>query len=505
MAPTHNLHSTMNDLSSASVHVPNELRFRNQQTMKSGNVKPTLQSVLRGEIPSAYMHLVKKYRTDRPSQVRNPRLHSMLTGESDRCRQIQGSEFESYIPRFQASSSHLPHGGLPESPPDNRWSPHEQPPASYTESNTSLGVHGSSPHESSPSSNLYHDRYSPAFESRLSPFSESGSPFLSQETSSYYRGNSPHRVCSPYRQSSSPYLPPHSPSAPFTYGINDDSLDMKETFSNDQPIDLSTKSEQVGHSHDFCGEISESQCSQNDGSLLRNLLSFGKNRDSKFEAERDSPLPETFRQDVPVTGTTRVTLAKKMMYPITSRVSDWLVKIVQFAKSIPEFSSMSQNDKLTLLINSWTRLLLLLMAENDFEFAVTPLPADKQNSDVTPSQDEPTMKSVDGVQTFIKKCRNMTLDQKEYALLRMSVLFNAGYVGLDKPELVEKLNSAVQQLLQQHVTATRPGDAMHYSRILMCLPSLYGINCKMVENLFCARINSNMDMEVLIKEMLQNL
>lgn len=79
----------------------------------------------------------------------------------------------------------------------------------------------------------------------------------------------------------------------------------------------------------------------------------------------------------------------------------------------------------------------------------------------------------------------------------------SGNAGLDDPELVEKLNSAVQQLLQQHVTATRPNDVMHYSRILMLLPSLYGINCRMVENLFCKRINT--DMQVLLKEMLQNL
>jgi hypothetical protein len=87
--------------------------------------------------------------------------------------------------------------------------------------------------------------------------------------------------------------------------------------------------------------------------------------------------------------------------------------------------------------------------------------------------------------------------------LFVSLFVFSGNVGLDNTELVEKLNSAVQQLLQQHVTTTRPDDVMHYSRILMLLPTLYGINCRMVENLFCKRINT--DMQVLLKEMLQNL
>ncbi|PVD36785.1 hypothetical protein C0Q70_03775 [Pomacea canaliculata] len=80
-----------------------------------------------------------------------------------------------------------------------------------------------------------------------------------------------------------------------------------------------------------------------------------------------------------------------------------------------------------------------------------------------------------------------------------------GYVGLNRPDVVDSLNSVVQQLLQQHVRVSRPDDVMHYSRLLMCLPSLYGISSKMVERLFCRHINRNTDMEVLLKELLQNL
>lgn len=70
---------------------------------------------------------------------------------------------------------------------------------------------------------------------------------------------------------------------------------------------------------------------------------------------------------------------------------------------------------------------------------------------------------------------------------------------------MEQLNSLIQQLLQQHVQATRPDDVMHYSHLLLCLPTLYSINSKMIENLFCQHINGNMDMDVLLKEMLQSV
>lgn len=116
------------------------------------------------------------------------------------------------------------------------------------------------------------------------------------------------------------------------------------------------------------------------------------------------------------------------MFPVSARVSDWLVKVVQFAKSIPEFLALDHNDKVTLILNSWSRLLLLYMAESNFQFAVTPLQSEPEPPELDggPSPDEPTMKSVEGVQTFIRKCQHMGVENKEYAFLRMLVLFNSG-------------------------------------------------------------------------------
>ncbi|BFZ23207.1 hypothetical protein BsWGS_26246 [Bradybaena similaris] len=250
-------------------------------------------------------------------------------------------------------------------------------------------------------------------------------------------------------------------------------------------------------------------------SLLRNLLSVGKHNHTSsstlglshstpnLTSDRacDSPVSDSFPR-TPVTGNTKVQLAKKNLAPVNARVTDWLVKIVQFAKSIPEFSALSHNDQFTLILNSWMRIMLLYMAESNFQFAVTPLSAgDLTVDEVSPSQDEPTMKAVEGLQTFIRKCQQMSVDTKEYAFFRMLVLFNSGYPGLSSPQKIDQISSVVQQLLQQHVHVSRPRDVMHYSRLLMCLPSLYSTNGKMFEALFCQHITKDMDMEVYLKEL----
>ncbi|KAK7093337.1 photoreceptor-specific nuclear receptor-like [Littorina saxatilis] len=252
-------------------------------------------------------------------------------------------------------------------------------------------------------------------------------------------------------------------------------------------------------------------------SLLRNLLQVGKvpqpssssySPSTSSDRSCDSPCSDSGLPTRHMCGSTRVTLAKKNMYPVSARVSDWLLKVVQFANSIQVFrEELNHNDRLTLILNSWSRLLLLFMAESNFQFAVTPLRTEPEASECEggPSPDEPTMKSVEGVQTFIRKCQNMGVESDEYYYLRMLVLFNSSYVGLSEPSKVDSFNSQIQQSLQEHVQRTRQGDIMHYSRLLMCLPSLYGISAKMVEHLFCRHIDNNSatDMDVLLKELLQ--
>ncbi|WAR15074.1 7UP1-like protein [Mya arenaria] len=540
MAPTQNM-TAMNGDSHMS-----ERAYEYIQTMNANNANvertersdvktaKTLQSVLRGEVPTAYMHLAV------PANVCYYRNSDNVTAGNRVVRHSYIKSGNGFRPYPSSSPNRAPmsvhqRGQVNDLAPSHPGRFDSQPVHNQA-ANTSIYSHMSP--QSYEVDAYPMERESPVLESRYSPFQESGSPFIGHHPSPYYDPNSPNSGYGSGRESGSPYLyqrhslSPYSPhqraaatpsphnsqgspysnprdmTTPPVRHSSDTSISSPihdDADAADQPIDLSKKpAKQSSESRPCILEV----MNVSKGSLLRNLLTPGARGMTSFDKQdsgRDTPDSECYKPEVPITGSTRVTLAKKMVYPITSRVSDWLLKIVQFSKSIPEFATMSQNDKLTLLINAWTRMLLFLMAENDSVFAVTPLRADSDPGAAPskPSPDEPTMKSVDGVQNFMRKCRNLAMDQKEYALLRMAVLFNTATPGLEDMNLVEKLNSAVQQLLQQHVSVTRPNDVMRHSKILMLLPSLYGINCKMVENLFCKRINT--DMEVLLKEMLQEL
>ena len=441
MAPTHNLHSGM---PTAIETVPMSDGF--------GSCKATtLQSVLRGEIPAAYSHLTSHTQNNveqsRPIPMPLSRYptHHLVRHEEEIApvyhRHEQNVVFGVQMDNVIHSPVSVPHviSRSPNSPPycpstSSPYCPSRSPEA---EQRSPYYNHRSSPyldhrkeHRSSPypdTRSLHHHRDR---ESTLPSYEhERSSPYLDQRSSPYAVSTSPRLSCSPYNLPSSPYTQQLSPYGGDVFPVVED----LPCSSQDKPMDLSCKSD-VGR--DSPARLSDfntpcdSPCSspKNDGSMLRNLLVAGKRTNVSYnsDSDQDSSPSESFKPDIPITSSTRVTLAKKNMFPITSRVSDWLVKAVKFSKSIPEFATLSQNDKMTLLLNSWTRLILLYMAEQDFEFAVTPLPMEQQNTGVSPPPDEPSMKSVESIQSIIKKCKSMCLDQKEYALLRMAVLFNAG-------------------------------------------------------------------------------
>lgn len=191
--------------------------------------------------------------------------------------------------------------------------------------------------------------------------------------------------------------------------------------------------------------------SKNGHSLLRDLLSCGRNdskqnkmslssssdfssilssnsssNDDTLSQEKEAKVEYDGSKDYLLSSTARVTLAKKNLLPISARVTEWLYRMVKFAKEIPQFMKLPNNDRLTLVLNSWTRMLLMHMAENNFQFAVTPLPSSPARDNEVPASEEPTMKSVESIQSIIRKCQCMNLDSSEYKYLRMLVLFNAG-------------------------------------------------------------------------------
>ena len=64
----------------------------------------------------------------------------------------------------------------------------------------------------------------------------------------------------------------------------------------------------------------------------------------------------------------------------------------------------------------------------------------------------------------------------------------ADYVGVQNTAAVDSFNAHVRRVLQAHVRRSQPADKLRYSSLLLCLPPLFGISCRMLEALFCRHI-----------------
>lgn len=66
---------------------------------------------------------------------------------------------------------------------------------------------------------------------------------------------------------------------------------------------------------------------------------------------------------------------------------------------------------------------------------------------------------------------------------------------------MSEVNTASREKLQQHARCSRD-EKLRYCHLLWCVNSLFGIDSKMIENLFCLHITGDSDMGSLLGEKL---
>jgi len=239
--------------------------------------------------------------------------------------------------------------------------------------------------------------------------------------------------------------------------------------------------------------------SASSGSLLHSLLSGGGLQVQCTDEQNN------ITESAMSNKQTCVCLAKKNLFPVTAKISNWAVKILDFAKSVPEFTALNTENQFQLIKSSWLRILLLHMAETSFEFAVTPVgnhtsfqtAADQQQNAVA------TVKDVEVIERFITKCDALRLETAECEIIKKILLFSPENSNLAQksPEIEQAKTAACASLLLHSQSTMTTGSMQRYSRLLLLLPLLYSVNTSAMETLFCKNISRDSQMDSLLKDM----
>ncbi|RNA43983.1 nuclear receptor subfamily 2 group C member 1-A-like [Brachionus plicatilis] len=175
-----------------------------------------------------------------------------------------------------------------------------------------------------------------------------------------------------------------------------------------------------------------------------------------------------------------VAISKKMMPMISKRMNDWLEKSVEFTYNFSIKTGLKLEKLFSILSDSWFKILLIYMIENNLEFYVT---KDYNHEVSEESKDYPKEKDASELMNIIHKGHHeLALEGRGYDLLRAMVLLNENceeskfsqYLQETKLKLEENIKSKNESRCETFV----------------CLfSSIQNIKISLVKNLFYRNVS----------------
>ncbi|XP_005986191.1 nuclear receptor subfamily 1 group D member 2 [Latimeria chalumnae] len=164
-------------------------------------------------------------------------------------------------------------------------------------------------------------------------------------------------------------------------------------------------------------------------------------------------------------------------------------EVVEFAKSIPGFQSLSQHDQVMLLKAGTFQVLMVRFSSlfNSKEKTVTFL---NGHTYALSSLRVMGMGSLlDSMFEFSEKLGSLGLDTEETALFMAVILVSADRSGISNMDAVEQLQETLIRALRTLINKKHPDDFTLFSKLLLRLPDLRTLNNQHSEKLLAFRID----------------
>lgn len=165
-------------------------------------------------------------------------------------------------------------------------------------------------------------------------------------------------------------------------------------------------------------------------------------------------------------------------------------EVVEFAKHIPGFSTLSQNDQVTLLKAGTFEVLMVRFSSlfNVKERTVTFISGITYSLEALRSMG---MSDLLGTMfDFSEKLNALELSAEELGLFTAVVLVSADRSGIENVNSVEMLQESLIRALRSLVSKNAPNDASRFTKLLLKLPDLRTLNNMHSEKLLSFRIDA---------------
>ncbi|CAG9773099.1 unnamed protein product [Ceutorhynchus assimilis] len=170
----------------------------------------------------------------------------------------------------------------------------------------------------------------------------------------------------------------------------------------------------------------------------------------------------------------------EMLQETTARL---LFMAVRWVRCLAPFQTLSKNDQLLLLQESWKELFLLHLAQWSVPWDLSAVLDCNQARERLPN-DVHTATEIKTIQEIMCRFRQISPDGSECGCMKAIILFTPETSGLCDVQPVEMLQDQAQCILGDYVRMRYPRQPTRFGRLLLLVPSLRAIRSMTVELLF---------------------
>uniref|UniRef100_A0A673KTK9 Retinoic acid receptor gamma-like n=1 Tax=Sinocyclocheilus rhinocerous TaxID=307959 RepID=A0A673KTK9_9TELE len=181
-----------------------------------------------------------------------------------------------------------------------------------------------------------------------------------------------------------------------------------------------------------------------------------------------------------------------------------IIKIVEFAKRVPGFTSLTIADQITLLKSACLDILMLRICTRYTPEQDTMTFSDGLTLNRTQMHNAGFGPLTDLVFAFAVQLLPLEMDDTETGLLSAICLICGDRMDLEEPHRVDQLQEPLLEALKIYARQRRPNKPHMFPRMLMKVTDLRGISTKGAERAITLKMEIPGPMPPLIREMLEN-
>ncbi|KAG7454359.1 hypothetical protein MATL_G00258870 [Megalops atlanticus] len=196
---------------------------------------------------------------------------------------------------------------------------------------------------------------------------------------------------------------------------------------------------------------------------------------------------------------------------ICESASRLLFLSMHWARSIPAFQALGQDNDINLMKACWNELFALGLAQcaqvmnvaTILAAIINHLQNSLQEEKLSAERVKLVMEHIWRMQEFCNSMSKLSPDAYEYAYLKAIVLFSPDHLGVDNTLQIERFQEKAYMELQDYVTRMYPEDTYRLSKLLLRLPALRLMSAAVTEELFFAGLIGNVQIDSIIPYILK--